>query len=277
MKLATQQRERRSILASLGQRTLVMGILNVTPDSFSDGGRYIDPARAIEHALDMVALGADLIDLGAESTRPGHEPLSVEEEWRRIAAVLGPLREAIDVPISIDTYKGEVAGKALAAGVDLVNDVWGGKHDDGTLRAAATWDAPIVLMHNSTDEPELRGDIVELVCDALQNLVERAIRTGVSREKIILDPGIGFGKTMQQNLRLINETDAIKRLGYPVLVGTSRKSVIGHVLNVPVQERIEGTAATVALAVARGADVVRVHDVGAMARVVRMTDAMVRA
>ncbi|KYP81969.1 dihydropteroate synthase [Ferroacidibacillus organovorans] len=270
-------RERRSILTSLGQRTLVMGILNVTPDSFSDGGHYIDPARAIEHALDMVALGADLIDLGAESTRPGHAPLSADEEWRRIETILEPLREAIDVPISIDTYKGEVASKALAAGIDLVNDVWGGKRDEGTLLAAAAYDAPLILMHNSTDEPELRGDVVEIVCEALQTLVDQAIQAGVSRDKIILDPGIGFGKTMQQNLRLINETNAIKRLGYPVLVGTSRKSVIGHVLNLPVQERVEGTAATVALAIARGADIVRVHDVGAMARVVRMTDAMVRA
>ncbi|WP_231877726.1 dihydropteroate synthase [Ferroacidibacillus organovorans] len=277
MKLTMRPRERRSILTSLGQRTLVMGILNVTPDSFSDGGHYIDPARAIEHALDMVALGADLIDLGAESTRPGHAPLSADEEWRRIETILEPLREAIDVPISIDTYKGEVASKALAAGIDLVNDVWGGKRDEGTLLAAAAYDAPLILMHNSTDEPELRGDVVEIVCEALQTLVDQAIQAGVSRDKIILDPGIGFGKTMQQNLRLINETNAIKRLGYPVLVGTSRKSVIGHVLNLPVQERVEGTAATVALAIARGADIVRVHDVGAMARVVRMTDAMVRA
>ncbi len=263
-------------LRELGTRTLIMGILNVTPDSFSDGGRYCDIERALEHAQDMVAAGADLIDVGAESTRPGYTTLTYGEEWSRLAPILPLLREKIRLPLSLDTYKARIAEQAIAMGIDIINDVWGGMKDPAMFSVVARSGAPYVLMHNANGRDPIEGDIVDVVCGDLLHQIELALAAGVREEQIFLDPGIGFGKTTAQNLALINQLDKIKGLGFPVLIGTSRKSVIGRVLDVPVTERVEGTAATVAVAIARGADIVRVHDVREMARVAKMTDSLVR-
>lgn len=263
-------------LRELGKRTLVMGILNVTPDSFSDGGQYFAIERALEHAQDMAAAGADLIDIGAESTRPGYTTLTYSEEWNRLEPILPLLREKIGLPLSLDTYKARIAQQALAMGIDIVNDVWGGMQDPAMFSVVASSAAPYVMMHNANGRDPIDGDIVDVVCGDLLHQIELALDAGVREEQIILDPGVGFGKTMAQNLALINQLDKIKELGFPVLVGTSRKSMIGRVLDLPVMERVEGTAATVAIAIARGADIVRVHDVREMARVAKMTDSLVR-
>ncbi len=261
----------------MGIKTLVMGIVNVTPDSFSDGGRFFDHNKAIAHAISLVESGADILDIGAESTRPGHQPVLLEEEWQRLAPVLRQLRREVSVPLSLDSFKAEVARRAVAEGVDIINDVWGGLADENMYDVIATTGVPYVLMHNSTLAPPQTGDIVPRVRDELLDLVAKAELKGVRRNQIILDPGVGFGKTVQQNLQLINGVDVLRSTGFPVLMGTSRKSVIGHVLGLPVDDRLEGTAATVALSVVRGADIVRVHDVKAMARIVAMCDAMVRS
>ena len=267
----------RRILPDLGKRTLVMGILNVTPDSFSDGGRYTDPKRALEHAQGMLESGADIIDVGAESTRPGAVPLSFAEEWERLEPLFAQLRAAIRAPISVDTYKPEIARRAVAMGADLVNDVWGGRRAPAMYETVAALGVPYVMMHNSTDRPAFTGaDIAAAVRDELLRAAARAVAAGVARDAIILDPGIGFGKTFAQNMALVNRLDVLKATGHRVLVGTSRKSFIGRALGLDVQERVEGTAATVAVAVARGVDAVRVHDVKEMARVARMTDQLVR-
>ncbi len=261
----------------MGKKTLVMGIVNVTPDSFSDGGQFFDYNKAIAHAISLVESGADILDIGAESTRPGHQPVTLEEEWRRLAPVLRQLRKEVSVPLSLDSYKAEVAHRAVAEGVDIINDVWGGLADEHMYDVVATTGVPYVLMHNSTLKPHQTGDIVTLVRDELLNLVAKAEEKGVRRDQIILDPGVGFGKTVQQNMQLINGVDVLRSTRFPVLLGTSRKSIIGHVLGLAVDDRLEGTAATVALSAIRGADVVRVHDVKFMARIVAMCDAMVRS
>ena len=260
----------------MGKRTLVMGIINITPDSFSDGGRFFAPKDALEHALSLIESGADILDIGAESTRPGHEPVSLEQEWERLAPVIDLLRQKVDVPLSIDTYKAEIARSAIELGADIINDIWGGLADPMMYDVVAKTRAPYILMHNSTHQKPITGDVVGKVKEDLLILVNKAIEAGVKPDQIILDPGVGFGKTVEQNLQLINRVDELGETGYPVLMGTSRKSVIGHVLGLPVEDRVEGTAATVALSVARGADIVRVHDVKEMARVVAMCDAMVR-
>ncbi len=269
----------RAELAELGQRTLIMGVLNVTPDSFSDGGRFFDVEKAVEHVRDMIVSGADIIDIGAESTRPGYTPVAEDEEWRRLAPVLRRLRAEFSCPLSVDTYKPRIARLALDLGVDVINDVWGGARDSAMWETVAKGGAHYVLMHNCADRldwPKLDG-VAERVRDELLELARRAVAAGVPSEAIILDPGIGFGKTQRQNLELINRMDVYAGTGYATLIGTSRKSVIGHVLNVPVKDRVEGTAATVAVAIARGVNIVRVHDVAEMARICRMTDAVVRA
>lgn len=265
-----------SVIANLGKRTLVMGILNVTPDSFSDGGKYNQVDRGLAHAHSMVESGADLIDVGAESTRPDHLPVSAQEEWERLDALLPALRAEIPIPLSIDTYKAEVAWRAVASGVDIINDVWGGVYDPEMFDIVAQTGVPYILMHNTMGLPQIEEDIVDAVYRFFTEQMNKAIKAGVKRQQIILDPGVGFGKTVPQNLQLINRLDAFLSLGQPLLIGTSRKSVIGSVLNLPVNERIEGTAATVAIAIARGADIVRVHDVKEIVRVVKMTDSMVR-
>ncbi len=268
--------KRLPICNDIGKRTLIMGILNVTPDSFSDGGKYNRVDLALSHAVEMVEAGADLIDLGAESTRPNHTPVSALEEWDRLREFLPALQDTVRVPLSVDTYKAEVAWHAVEAGVKVINDVWGGAYDPLMFDVVAQTGVPYVLMHNVMGLPKIAGNVVEVVYHWFEGQIEKAQKAGIQMEQIILDPGIGFGKTLKQNLELLNHLDRFQVFGRPLLVGTSRKSMIGTVLDLPVQERIEGTAATVAIAIARGADIVRVHDVKEMARVVKMTDSMVR-
>ena len=261
-------------LFAWGSRTYVMGIVNVTPDSFAGDGIEGDVEAAVALALRFQQEGADILDVGAESTRPGHAPVSASEELARLMPVLEALIPQASVPVSVDTYKSQVARRALEAGVGMVNDVWGLKRDQEIARLAAEHGAFLVLMHNQegTDYDDLMKD----VGSSLRWSAQTAQAAGVPPERIILDPGFGFGKTAEQNLEMLRSLPELRALGYPLLMGTSRKSTIGLVLELPVEERLEGTAATVALSVAYGADVVRVHDVLAMGRVARMTDAVTR-
>lgn len=277
-----------------GARTFIMGILNVTPDSFSGDGllqRDSVTAAALAQAREFVSAGADILDIGGESTRPGAQPVSVQEELDRVLPVIEALvAEEMNVLLSIDTYKSEVAEAALKAGAHWINDVWGLRADPRLAEIAARYQALIVLMHNRSKpanaelQEKLGGRYVgmqydDLIGDIRRELMESvsiAHQAGVSDEQIILDPGIGFGKTVEQNLELIDRLDEFRSLGYPLLIGPSRKSFIGYTLDLPPEERLEGTAAAVAIGIARGADIVRVHDVAPIARVVRMTDAIVR-
>ncbi|MBN1399457.1 MAG: dihydropteroate synthase [Anaerolineae bacterium] len=280
-----------------------MGIVNVTPDSFSgDGLLHGDlsgarsASQAIDHALAQaerfLEQGADLLDVGGESTRPGAVPLDADAEMARVLPVISALRPRTDVPISIDTYKADVARAALDAGADLVNDVWAFQMDSDMAPLVAERQVPVVLMHNRSrpknaqQQARLGGHYVgiayrDLVGDVLQELTQRvefARVAGVAADRIIVDPGIGFGKTVEQNLALLNRLDELRVLGYPILLGPSRKSFIGYTLDLPPDQRVEGTAAAVVVGMLRrGADIVRVHDVEAIARVVRMTDAILRA
>lgn len=256
-----------------------MGVLNITPDSFSGDGLNSDTDAAIERAVRFQAEGADIIDIGGESTRPpsiysGAGPISVKEELDRVIPVIEALSPVLDVPISIDTYKAEVARAALQAGAAMINDVWGFRRDAEMAQVAAAADVPVVLMHNQkhTRYTNLVPDVIA----GLQNMMDRAVEAGVKRENIVLDPGMGFGKTAEHNLEILRRLNEFRALNAPLLVGMSRKSTIGYVLGLPVEERLEGTGATVALSVAFGADIVRVHDVKEMARVARMSDAVVR-
>jgi len=279
-----------------GTRCHVMGIINATPDSFSgDGlaavsGDPVTAARAL--ALSFAADGADILDVGGESTRPGAAAVDAETERRRVVPVVAAIREALpDAVISVDSYRAGVAEAALDAGADLVNDVWGLSKDPEMASMAARRGVPVVLMHNrsagvstqsdarlgaSYEAPAYRDFFAEMAA-SLAGLARRAEAAGIAADQIILDPGVGFGKTLEQNMALINELHRFKELGYPLLVGPSRKSFIGRALDLPPEERLEGTAAAVALSVVRGADIVRVHDVRHMTRVVRMTDALIRA
>ncbi|HSW43132.1 MAG TPA: dihydropteroate synthase [Patescibacteria group bacterium] len=262
-----------------GTRTFVMGILNATPDSFSGDGLLAaggDPvAAALALAWRMVGEGADLLDVGGESSRPGHVDVDAAAEVGRVVPVIRALREALpDVPLSIDTTKPSVAEAALDAGAHLLNDVWGVAEDDGLARVAAERGVPLVLTHNRA-EARYTALMAEIVAD-LQRAVERAVRVGVPREHLIVDPGFGFGKTPEHNLALLRELPALRLLGRPIMLGTSRKSTLGRVLNLPPDERLEATLATTVLGVAAGVDLVRVHDVLANARAARMADAVVR-
>jgi dihydropteroate synthase len=256
----------------LRKKTMIMGIVNVTPDSFSDGGRFYDIDRAVEHAKRLVADGADIIDIGGESTRPGAEKVSLEEELRRVIPVVKAVAQEIDVPISIDTYKAEVAKQAIEAGAHIINDVWGAKADAKMAEVAAFYDVPIILMHNRHDL-QYRDLISDMISDLMES-VAIVKRAGVKDENIILDPGIGFAKTVEHNLEIMRRLDEFTKLGYPLLLGTSRKRFIGHVLDLPVNERVEGTGATVCLGIVKGAHIVRVHDVLPIARMAKMMDAM---
>lgn len=262
-----------------GTRTFVMGILNVTPDSFSGDGLLAsrgDPlANAVETARRMVAEGADLLDIGGESTRPGHAAVGEDEERARAVPVIAAVRAALpEIPISVDTTKPAVAAAALSAGADLVNDVWGVGDDDALVRLAATRHAPLVVMHNRR-EPIYRDLVAEVVAD-LRRALERAVRLGVAEADLIVDPGFGFGKTAEQNLTILRELGALRALGRPILLGTSRKSTLGKVLDLPVDQRLEATVATTAIGIALGADIVRVHDVQANVRAARTSDAIIR-
>ena len=273
-----------------GARTYIMGIINVTPDSFSGDGLAGNVEEAVAQAIRFVEEGADILDIGGESTRPGSQPISEEEELSRVMPVLKRLVKEVDVPISIDTYKARVAREAIEAGASMVNDVWGLRMDPDMAKVIAEYNVPVVVMHNRSNpknavqEARLGGRYVgieyqDLMADIVRELeysIGLALDAGVDFEKIIVDPGIGFGKTVEQNLEILRRLGELKVLGRPILLGTSRKSVIGYVLNLPPNERVEGTAATVALGIAAGADIVRVHDVKAMARVAKMADAIVR-
>lgn len=254
--------------------TIVMGILNVTPDSFSDGGKYNEIELAIQHAKKLIADGAKIIDVGGESTRPGAAKVDEGEELKRVVPIIKALAREIDVPISIDTYKSEVAKQAVEAGATIINDVWGAKKDPKIAEVAAAYNVPICLMHNRTNE-----NYYSLMSDMVLDLVESiniAKRVGVKDEMIILDPGIGFAKTAEQNLEVLNKLEQIKALDYPVLLGTSRKRFIGEVLGTEVDERMEGTGATVCLGITKGCEIVRVHDVLQITRMSRMMDAMLK-
>jgi dihydropteroate synthase len=281
-----------------GERTYVMGVINVTPDSFSGDGILKDQpagaesavAAAVAQGLRQVEEGADILDVGGESTRPGSSPVSLEEELRRVLPVVRRLAQETDVPISIDTYKAAVAEPALDAGAHLINDVWALQADPDMAALAADRGVPVVLMHNRSRPKEAKveahlggrylgveyRDLMADVVRELRQSVDAALKAGISGQSIIVDPGIGFGKTVEQNLYLLNHLDELRVLGYPILLGTSRKSFTGYTLNLPPEQRVEGTAATVALGIARGADIVRVHDVLEMTRVARMSDAVVR-
>lgn len=258
----------------IGEKTYIMGILNVTPDSFSDGGHFNSIESAIRHARDMVEAGADIIDIGGESTRPGHEVVDVLEEIGRVVPVIEKLAKEISVPISVDTSKALVAEKAIQAGADIVNDVWGLQRDPGMAEAVAKGGAGVVMMHNQDEKvyKDVMGDIIKF----LRKSIELAEKAGIRKECMVVDPGIGFGKTLEHNLEVMRRLKELNSLNLPVLLGTSRKSMIGNILNLPVNERLEGTAATVTLGIANKIDIIRVHDVKEMTRVVRMTDAMVR-
>ncbi len=264
-----------------GTRTFVMGIVNVTPDSFSGDGllaardRDSGLALALQQGLQMAADGADLIDVGGESTRPGHPSVDEAEELQRVIPVIRALREALpEVPISIDTIKPAVATAALEAGADLVNDVWATRPSDEMARVVAERDVPYVISHNRA-EAIYRSVTGEVISD-LQRTVERAVGAGCAWESLIVDPGIGFGKTPEQNLELLRDLAELRVLGRPILLGTSRKSTIGKVLDLPAGQRVEGTLATTALGIGAGVDIVRVHDVAENVRAARMSDAVVR-
>ena len=277
-----------------GSRTFIMGILNVTPDSFSGDGLLHDGemvTAALELARQFAAAGADILDVGGESTRPGAQLVTAEEEIARTEPVIRALVKAdLNVLLSIDTYKAETAETALKAGVHWVNDVWGLRADPGLAEVTARHRAPIVLMHNRSKpgsaelQDRLGGryvgmeydNLLEDVCRELLESVDLALKAGIAKENIILDPGIGFGKTVEQNLTLLNRLNEIKALGYPVLLGPSRKSFIGYTLNLPPDQRLEGTMAACAVGIQRGADILRVHDVEPVVRLARMTDAILK-
>lgn len=274
-----------------GSRTYVMGILNLTPDSFSgDGLGNLDMKVAFQQAREFIEAGVDILDVGGESTRPGAAPVSAQQEMDRVLPVITRLAEEFDTPISIDTYKASVANEAIKSGASILNDVWGLKADPALANAAAATGVPVILMHNRSNpnnaaiKEQLGGryigvkydDLLEDVKTELMESVNLAHQAGILDQKIILDPGIGFGKTVEQNIELVNRLNEIRSLGYPVLLGPSRKSFIGYTLDLPPDDRVEGTAATVSVGITRGADIIRVHDVPQMIRTARMTDAIVR-
>lgn len=256
------------------KKTVIMGILNVTPDSFSDGGKFNHLDHAVAHALQMERDGADIIDVGGESTRPGHTPLNMEEEIARVIPMIQAIRKQTSIPISIDTYKAETARRALEAGADIINDVWGAKADPNMAGVAAEYQAPIVLMHNRDNNRY--QDIIEDMKSDLRESIELARNAGIAPEKIILDPGIGFAKDYHQNLFVMNHLEDFHELGYPLLLGTSRKGFIGKTLNVTVDKRVEGTGATVCLGIAKGCQIMRIHDVLQIVRMAKMMDTMLQ-
>lgn len=254
--------------------TYVMGILNVTPDSFSDGGKWKDRDAALRHAETMLKEGADLIDIGGESTRPGYTKLTDEEEIDRVVPVIEAMKANFDIPISLDTYKGNVAEAGIKAGVDMINDIWGLKYDDKIANVIAGNNLPCCLMHNRQNTEY--GDFMQDVAADLAETIRLAGQAGIADEKIILDPGVGFAKTYEQNLEIINCLEQLNMFGYPLLLGCSRKSVIGLTLDLPVEERLEGTLVTTTLAVMKGCMFVRVHDVKENVRTIRMTEAILK-
>ena len=277
-----------------GAKTYVMGIINATPDSFSGDGVLVGQDvvdTAVAQARQFIADGADILDIGGESTRPGSQPITPEEEMARILPVIQAIRQVAAVPISVDTYRADVARAALDAGADWINDVWGLRMDDQMAALAAEKGCPVVIMHNRSKPKDViqteklggmyqgaeYNDLLADIIAELQASIDLALAAGVAKSQIIIDPGVGFGKSLAQNMQIIHELDKFKVLGCPILLGPSRKSFIGYTLDLPPEERVEGTAVTVTLGIDRGADIVRVHDVKEMVRVAKMTDAIVRA
>ena len=256
-------------------KTYCMGILNVTPDSFSDGGKFVKKDYALKHVEQMLLEGMDILDVGGESTRPGHEQIPVQEEIERIVPVIEAVKAEFGVPVSLDTYKPEVAEAGIRAGADLINDIWGLKYDQRMAEIIARSGLPCCLMHNRAEC--VKGDLMQEVATDLAQTIQLAGKAGIADDKIILDPGVGFGKTYEQNLEIINSMEELSLLGYPLLLGASRKSVIGLTLNLPVTERLEGTLATTVFAVTKGCMFVRVHDVKENVRIIRMTEAILNA
>lgn len=269
---------------NLSRRTYIMGVINVTPDSFSDGGSFLDPHRAIDHALELVDEGADIIDIGGETTRPGSKPITAETEISRVIPVIERLAPKIDVPISIDTYKSVVAERAMESGAEIINDISALNFDPKMAESAYRHDVPVVLMHikgtpeNMQQNPCYQSLIPEII-EYLKNSIEMAEKAGIDPHKIIIDPGIGFGKSLDagHNLKIINRLSEFKSLGKPILVGPSRKAFIGKILDADVTQREEGTAAAVSAAILNGANMVRVHNVGMIKKVVRVIDAIKNA
>ncbi|MDO9545419.1 MAG: dihydropteroate synthase [Pelolinea sp.] len=277
-----------------GRRTYIMGIINLTPDSFSGDGILFakDPIKyALEKTENFLSEGADIIDIGAESSRPGYQPVSASIEIERLLPILNAIMKAdLGCIISVDTYKPEVAKQCLENGADWINDIWGLSKRNGLAELLAQSENPVILMHNRSDNSAIKinerlgssyeevhySDFMEEIKCEIKEMVAYALSVGIHKENIIVDPGIGFGKSVEQNLILINHLDEIKTLGYPVLIGPSRKSFIGQILDLPVEERLEGTAASVAVGIARGADVIRVHDVKYLVRIAKMCDALTR-
>lgn len=256
----------------LGKRTYVMGILNITPDSFSDGGKYNRLGEALDHALRMEEEGADIIDVGGESTRPNYTMISEDEEIEKIIPIIEAIRKKSDIPISVDTYKSRVADAACQAGANLINDIWGMRHDPHMARVAAKNNAAVCIMHNrkAIDYKDFYRDF----SIDLEKSIQVALDGAISKQSIIIDPGIGFAKTYEMNLYLLGHLEKLHELGYPVLLGSSRKSVIGLTLNEPVENRLEGTLATTTIAVMKGCQFIRVHDVKENIRAIRMTEAV---
>lgn len=252
--------------------TYVMGILNVTPDSFSDGGKWRDKDKALKHVEEMLSQGMDIVDVGGESTRLGYTLLSEEEEISRVVPIIEAIKENFEVPISLDTYKSKVAKAGILAGADLINDIWGLKYDKEMAKVIADSKLPCCLMHNRSQA--VYQSFVEDVISDLAETLQLAKEAGIDEDKIILDPGVGFGKTYEQNLEIINRLEELKKLGYPLLLGCSRKSVIGLTLNLPTNEREEGTLVTTVMGVMKACSFVRVHDVLKNVRAVRMTEAI---
>ena len=257
------------------ERTYIMGILNVTPDSFSDGGNYNNVELALERAKEMIEEGVDIIDIGGESTRPGAEYVSEEEEINRVIPIVKAIKKELDVLISVDTYKSNTAKAAILAGADIINDIWAFKKDEEMAKVVADNNVTCVLMHNR--ENILYNNIMEDVIKDLEESIEIALSKGVKKDKIILDPGIGFAKNYEENLIVMNNLEDIVSLGYPVLLATSRKSMIGKALDLPVNERVEGTTATTVFGITKGCNMVRVHDIKENKRVAVMTDKIIRA
>ena len=252
--------------------TYIMGILNVTPDSFSDGGKWNHMDEALKHTEAMIADGADIIDIGGESTRPGHTPVSADEEAQRVLPVIEAVKKHFDIPVSVDTFKSSVAESSIQAGADLVNDIWGLKYDPKMAAVIAKYDVACCLMHNKSNT-EYQNFLIDMLAET-QECVNLARQAGIKDEKIMLDPGIGFGKTFEMNLEAMNHLELFQNLGFPVLLGTSRKSMIGLALDLPVDQRMEGTLATSVIGVMKGCSFVRVHDVKENKRVIQMTEAI---
>jgi len=264
------------LLPDLGRRTLVMGILNATPDSFSDGGRWNELDAALTHARDMIVEGADLLDVGGESTRPGHTPVDAADEIARVVPVIERLVSETALPISIDTFKAATAEAAFRAGATLLNDVWGLTRDPDVARVAADHGAPVIVMHNR-DTPDPDADVVTEMRAFFARSIDRALAAGIPEDDVVIDPGIGFGKTPEQDLAALARLDELKDLGRPILLGTSRKRIVGRILDLPPSERLNGTLATNVVGCWLGADILRVHDVRPHVEAAKVTDALVRS